>query len=287
MTYPHMATDPDRYMQRARTSRQTALQNHERRLGDEGFTLIELLVAMTVLSVVLALTATVLNAFYGSENAIQASYRSFTQVLPASTTLQDLFRTMVEPAPPSNSQPPVPVPTFSVASGGSASGPFQLAPNTVQFTSDLGNANGPTLVTATTTPNASPAGTYTLTVTVTDPNPGTCPGVSSGTACTYTQSNARRAFQITDLTNGSTTASPPLFQYELAGSTTPVTYSTTSTSAWQTDFGSGSCKSENVCPADQVQTVLINVEVQAPGGDPASYQTEVSALAPKYSQYVG
>jgi hypothetical protein len=103
-------------------------------------------------------------------------------------------------------------------------------------------------------------------------------------------------FQITDLTNGGvTTASgtaSPVFQYTLSTGSSPVPYSTseygtTQSAAWVTDFGANSCTSVSVCPATQIQTVTMDLEVQAPGGQPASYKTTVSALAPYYSKFVG
>lgn len=264
-----------------------------RRRDESGLTLVELMVSMAVMLIIITMTSVIISNFFSNENQLSASYSAFAQVLPGSTSLQGFFRTLTEPAPTAASG--VPVPAFTPVSSTPASalqGPFNISPNSATFTSDLGNADGPSLITATTTANASPAGTYTFTVTVAPPNANTCPGTGAGlggTGCTW--GAASRAFQITDLTNGAVTAGlptnpPPIFQYTLAGSSTPVPYSTTAGSPWVTDFGSGSCTS-TACPITLIQTVTIDLEVRVPGGNPASYQTLVSALAPYYSKYVG
>lgn len=263
-------------------------------------TLVEVLVSMTVLMIILAMTTTVISTFFNSQNQLTNSYSAFQQILPASTTLQQFFRTLTEAAPTSASTG-VPVPAFTPVATTPASaleGPFNLAPNSATFTTNLGNASGPSLVTVTTTANTSPTGTYTLTATVATPNANTCPGTpqagnnlsSTSSACTW--GTPVRAFQITDLTNGSPTATSPVFQYTLSTSdtNTPVPYTTAGVSpgsVWTSTFGGGSCTSATACPVTQIQTVTIDIEVKAPGGGSASYQTLVSALAPNYSTFVG
>jgi len=261
--------------------------------GSEGLTLFELIVSMAVLMILLTMTTAIMTNFYSNENQLSGSYSAFAQVLPASTSLQQFFRTLVEPAAASTSTG-VPVPAFTPVNPsppGPASGlqgPFNISPASATFASDLGNANGPSLITITTTANVAPPGTYTLTVTTASPTANSCPGTGptlGGTACTWGTSD--RAFRITDLINGSPTAPSPVFQYTLAGSTVAVPYSTTPGSPWVTDFGAGSCTTIAACPVSQIQTVTIDLEVQAPGGGLASYQTLVSALAPYYSKFVG
>jgi hypothetical protein len=263
-------------------------------------TLVEILVSMTVLMVILAMTTTVISTFYNQQTQLTASYSAFQQILPASTTLQQFFRTLTEPAPTASTG--VPVPAFTPVSTSPASalkGPFNLSPNSATFATNLGNPSGPSLVTVTTTANTSPAGTYTLTATVASPTANTCPGTpetgnnlsSTSTACTWS-STPTRAFQITDLTNGSATAASPVFQYTLSSSTTntPVPYTTAGVSpgsVWTSTFGANSCTTTTSCPVTQIQTVTIDIEVQAPSGGTASYQTLVSALAPNYSTFVG
>ena len=260
-------------------------------------TLVELMISMVVLLVVLAMTTTVISTFYANENQLSASYTAFQQILPASTALQQYFRTLVEAAP-TNAATGVPVPAFTPTATSPASalqGPFNISPNSATFTTDLGNSNGPSLVTITTTANVAPVGTYTLTVNVATANAGTCPGTganlnaTSGALCTW--GTPKRVFQITDLTNGSLTppaGTNPVLQYSLSSAqNTVVPYSTAPGSPWVTDFGAGSCTTLANCPISLVQTVTIDIEVQAPGGQPASYQTVVSALAPFYSKFVG
>ncbi len=64
-------------------------------------TLVELLVASALLIGLLTIVAISLHAFMTVGNQVQASYNNTNSVIPSSTTLQRLIRTMVEPAPPS------------------------------------------------------------------------------------------------------------------------------------------------------------------------------------------
>jgi prepilin-type N-terminal cleavage/methylation domain-containing protein len=287
-----------------RTSIESRLSHHRdqqwRRahgFSSDGMTLVEVLIAMGVFAVILTFTAVMMNNFFSNESQIQNSYSAFGQVLPASTAMEQFFRTIVEPAPSNGG---IPVPAVSpTGPGGTSACPatnFYLGPNCLQFTSDQGNANGPSLVTATTAANAAPAGTYTLTVTVQAPTANTCPGSStnpnfvspytSSTRCQYAASATRRVFQITNLTNGSPSASSPIFQYTLAGTTAPIPYSTIVTSSWVTNFGASKCTTSS-CPVDTIQTVSLDVEAQTANGFPGSYQTQISALSPLYSSFVG
>jgi prepilin-type N-terminal cleavage/methylation domain-containing protein len=264
---------------------------------DEGMTLVEVMIAMGVFAVLLAFTAIMINNFFTNSSQVQNSYSAFRQVLPASTAIEQLFRTVVEPAPGSNG---VPVPAVSPKGpGGTSACPttnFYIGPNCLQFTSNTGNVNGPSLVTATTTANATPAGTYTFTVTVTAPTANTCPGTgtylvspwTASTLCQYSASSARRVLQITNLTNGSPTATSPIFQYSLAGATNNavVPYGTANNSTWVTTFGATTCNA-TTCPVDTIQTLTLDIEAQSGNGLPASYQTQISALSPLYSPFVG
>ena len=265
--------------------------------ANDGMTLVELLVAMGVFLILMTFTATMINNFYANSSQVQNSYTAFSQVLPASTAIEQFFRTIVEPAP-SNAGKPVPA-VSPTGPGGASACPttnFYLGPNCLQFTSNQGNANGPSLVTATTTANTTPAGTYTFTMTVQAPTAHTCPGSStnsnfvspytSSTRCQYAASATKKVLQITDLKNGSPTATSPIFQYTLAGSTSPVPYSTVAGSSWVTNFGATSCTAAS-CPVDTIQTLSLDIEAQSANGFPASYQTQISALSPLYSSFVG
>jgi prepilin-type N-terminal cleavage/methylation domain-containing protein len=276
-------------------------QQWRRRHGQasDGMTLVELLVAMGVFLILMTFTATMINNFFANSSEIQNSYAAFSQVLPASTAVEQFFRTIVEPAP---SNAGVPVPAVSPTGPGGASAcpttNFYLGPNCLQFTTNQGNANGPSLVTATTTANTTPAGTYTFTMTIQAPTAHTCPGSSTNSnfvspsspppppQCQYAASATKRVLQITDLTNGSPTATSPVFQYTLAGTSSPVPYSTQGSSTWVTTFGAGTCTASS-CPVDTIQTLSLDIEAQTANGFPASYQTQISALSPLYSSFVG
>ncbi|HUY67636.1 MAG TPA: prepilin-type N-terminal cleavage/methylation domain-containing protein [Acidimicrobiales bacterium] len=286
-----------RAMTASGVGRYRARWRRSRGYSDEGMTLVEVLVAMGVFMILMTFTATMINNFYGNSSKVQNSYSAFTQVLPASTAIEQFFRTIVEPAPSNGGQP---VPAVSpTGPGGTSACPttnFYLGPNCIQFTSNQGNANGPSLVTATTTANTTPAGTYTLTMTVQDPTAHTCPGSStnpnfvspytSATRCQYAASATRRVLQITNLTNGSPTATSPVFQYTLGTSTSPVPYSTAAGSSWVTNFGATSCTAAS-CPVATIQTLTLDIEAQTANGFPASYQTQISTLSPLYSSFVG
>jgi hypothetical protein len=282
-------------MARHRAQQQRRRRGHSR--TSDGMTLVEVTVSMGVFIILLTFTAIMINNFFSNSSEVQNSYSSFRQVLPASTAIEQFFRTIVEPAPSSGG---VPVPAVSPTGPGGTSAclstTFYLGPNCLQFTTDQGNPNGPSLVTATTTANTSPAGTYTFTLTIQAPTANTCPGSStnsnfvsnytSSTRCQYAASATKRVLQITDLTNGSATASSPIFQYTLAGTTTTVPYSTTAGSTWMTDFASTACTSTS-CPVDTIQTLTLDIEAKSANGFPASYQTQISALSPLYSSFVG
>ncbi len=127
--------------------------------GDDGMTLVELMISMVVLLVVMGMTATVMSTFYSNENQLSASYTAFQQVLPASTALQQYFRTMTQAAPTAATGVPVPAFTPTATTPASAlQGPFNISPNSAVFTTDLGNPNGPSLITITTAANTAPAG---------------------------------------------------------------------------------------------------------------------------------
>lgn len=271
-----------------------------RQHGDDGMTLVELLVAMSILTVVMAVSATVVTFFYGQENSINRSYSGFTEVIPTTTTLQAFFRSMVEPAPQAVVNAVlVPVPPFQQAPGGSSSGPFELGPYSATFTANIGDPNGPALFTITTTANTAPypagvgPGSYTFTMTEAKAVAGTCPfqpNSASPTYCSWDTTNPKIVVSLNDVINGPGSAAgtaAPILQYTWGSNTSPTPYSSAAGSPWQTDFGANSCTSITSCPADQITRVDINLTVQKVHGLEAGYTSSVTPIAKSYSEVVG
>lgn len=262
--------------------------------------LVEVLVAMSILTIVLAVSATVINFFYSQEGSINRSYSGFTEVIPTTSTLQAYLRSMVEPAPQAVVDGAlVPVPPFQPSSGSSSSGPFEIGPFSATFTANVGDPNGPALFTITTTANTAPyptgvgPGSYTLTMTESKAVGGTCPfqpNSANPTYCSWNTSNPKIIFSLDDVVNGpgsTAGAASPILQYTWGANTSPTPYSAASGSAWQTDFGASSCTSTTICPADQINRVDVNISVQKLHGLEAGYGSSVTPIAIGYSEIVG
>ena len=267
----------------------------------EGFTLVEVMVAMTVMIIVLTLSVTIVTSYFSNGAQINSAYQGFDEVIPSTTALQQFFITMVEPAPPAvGTGVLTPVPPFSYnppvgSPGNNPSIPsgYQLSPNSVTFTSNTGDPNGPGLVTITTLANGAPrAGspqTYTLKETLTPADPGTCPDVGTGTQCTWgVTTTPKLVISIADLTNGATSAATPVFQFATTTSGGVVSpYSTSSGSTWENAFGPGTCSSQGNCPSDQITSITITFQIQPLGNQSTSYQTTVTPMSIPYATNVG
>ncbi len=272
-----------------------------RHTDDEGLTLVEVLIAMAILLTVMTLSTTIISSYFTNGAQINGAYRGFQEIIPSTTAMQQYMVTMVEPNPAGVSGGVfVPVPPFAynppVGSAGNnpALPPgYQLSPNSATFTSNVGDPNGPAEIQVTTTPNAAPRPgqpqTYTLIATSTPADPGTCPGVSSGTQCTWgVTTTTKRLFTITDLVNGAVDAPTPVFQFTTTTSAGPVTpYATAAGSTWQTTFGPNTCSSRGNCPADQISSVTITLEIEPSGGETTAYHTTVTPISIPYAQNVG
>lgn len=281
--------------------RPTALAERLRRPECElGFTLVEVLISMTILLVIITISMTVMSTFFSNASQINGAYQGFDEVIPSTTSMQQYIITMVEPTNPAVSAGGyIPVPPFAYnppvgTAGNNPALPagYQLDPNSATFTSNTGDPNGPAQINVTTTANAPPkAGnpqTYTLQVTVTPADPGTCPGVTTGTQCTWGVSTKTKiVFTVSDLVNGSTNSTPPVLQYTTNISSGTIPYSTLSGSAWMEAFGPNTCLSQGNCPADQVASVTISIQIQLPGGLSTVYQTTVNPVSIPYAQNVG
>lgn len=256
---------------------------------DSGMTLVEVLVAMGVFMVLIGITFPVLNTFFSVDTGVAQTVSAVNQLLPATTTLERYLRSAVQPAPPvvvTPGLPGTPVPMFAPVTGSSPT-TYQMGPNAFSFYSNVGDANGPELVTASVSgPNGK--GLYTLTVSATQADPNTCPGtgasMSSATnaTCTYTTNPAKPIAVINLVTNGSATSPTPIFQYSNAGASdgTPTFLSPTVPPTWQ-------CTSSTACNPATLTAMQITINTQSAIGGLASIKTVVYFQAPTYSAGVG
>ena len=248
-----------------------------------GMTLVELLVASSLLIGLLTIVAVSLNAFMTVGNQVQASYANTNSVIPSSTTLQRLIRTMVEPAPPSaSSLPSIPTPMFKV-------GPQTAYSAT--FYSNVGSTLGPAQIVA------AVSGT-TFSVTEQLPNAGSCPFSSTDTTdkCAYTTASVLTLVSIPYVQNVATTT--PVFTYTLLDPyfTTPQstgTISTFNTACTATQVGTltgTGTRESSTCPGDTVQGVEVDLQIKSPGSVQTTQDTVVyrlSAFSQLYDPNVG
>ena len=263
---------------------------------DSGFTLVELLVAMGVFSLLLAITFPVLNTFFNVDDGLAQTITAENALLPATTTFERYLRSAVEPAPAvgvTQGIPGTPVPPFVPVTGTSPT-TYQMGTNALAFYSNVGNANGPELVRASVTPTGTGANgkqLYTLTITATVADLNTCPGsgASMSTAtnakCTYTTNPAKPIAVITGVTNGSSTAPTPIFQYSIASNTdgTPTWAPSTGSTAPTT----WTCTSSTSCNPASLTAMQLNIQTQSNVGGLSSIQTVVYFQAITYTTGVG
>jgi len=251
-------------------------------------TLVELMVAMTVFLVLITITFPVLNTFFSVDNSVAQTVTSVNQILPATTTLERYLRSAVQPAPATvvtAGLPGIPVPMFAPVSGGST---YQMNPNSVTFYSNVGDANGPEQIVATTSgPNSS--NLYTLTITSQQADVNTCPGSGSsmsataGATCKYTLNPKKIIAVISSIKNGSSADTNPIFQYSLTANSDGTPFypaSTTAAAGWP-------CTSATSCNPANLVSMQIYLNTQATVGSLTSIKTVVYFIAPSYSATVG
>lgn len=170
------STEPRLRIRRA-PRRSVSNERGSRPCSDDGFTLIEMLIAVSVLGVVLAITAPLVSMFMRQTTEEQLTYAATNRVILASEVLSQYLHDAVAPC-------------------ASPCTPYSGTPSQQSFTfySDTNNANGPSQVTI------SVSGT-TLNATVTAPNAGSCP--PSGSGCTYTANKPKTLTTVQNLTNTS------------------------------------------------------------------------------------
>jgi hypothetical protein len=175
-----------------------AARRARRAPGEAGYTLVETALTCLVIAVVLAAAFPTVPLFFGEQTSVQNTYQSVDQLVLASEVVTRYVHEAVDPSPTAGSYP-----FLSAAS------------NSATFYANTGLANGPAKVVVAVTTDAS--GNRTFQLNVFAPTAGTCPGVSSGTACAYTTST-QSFLLINSLTDG--TGGSPVFTYTLQGGTT-------------------------------------------------------------------
>jgi hypothetical protein len=244
---------------------------------DSGMSLIEVLVSFLITAILLTVTVPTLSTFVTATDNVQSTYTALDQILPLSTTLPRYLRSAVEPAPDAAG---VPVPPFGVFTSAAmltnyGSSTSNYGPYSLQFYSNIGDVNGPELINVTMTGTSAP---YTLLMTGTPANAGTCPGINVGaTACTYTPSKARIFSKVTNLVNGPGSGTP-IFTFETAAQ---VALAQNSTPFLTTNCGA------SACPPDDINYVTINLTGLVRSGQPTTITSSVYLLVSAYSAIVG
>ncbi len=279
-----------RMVETARANRVARLQG----LDDQGLSLVELLVAFAALIVLLTLVGTTLTTYVSAGTNVVSSYQATDQLLPSSMIIQRLIRSEVEPAPAvanTCSGANIPCPPFLTGSVGTYS---------TTFFANVGDANGPAkIVMANSTPTKC-AGCkfYSSTFTVTQypacPNPpanNVLPGCTTSTpACPFTvistavctwSTSGKVLVDVIGVVNGQTyltnATQPTIFTYNTlnqysttytAGAGGTPNVSTGILPAFSTcnapTLTNGNPTSSN-CPADDVQSVAVDLQVDVPG----------------------
>jgi len=299
--------------------------DEHRRRGDDGLTLVELMVAFTALLVLFGLMGSVLSTYLSAGTTVTSSYTATDQLLPSSIIIQRLLRSQVEPAPTLTTTVAgacgatnVPCPAFPPATVGSYSTTFYANVGSAQ------GANGPAkIVMGLSTPTQCAGCKFpTAQFTVTEfPAASGCPTtLTATTQCTFSASGTRLV-TVNNVTNGLTlcsgtlTLSPcpggvggPIFTYNTldpysatytpnAGGTPSATPAGApsgilpnfATCAAPTTNGNGDPTSSN-CPADTIQSVQVDLQVQVQGAPMQENSFSVYRLSSSsylYSTLVG
>ncbi len=270
-------------------------------LGDDGLTMVELMVAFVALLVLFGIMGTVLTTYLNVGATVTSTYAGTDQLLPSSVIIQRLFRSEVEPAPtlPTTvggacAVANVPCPPFPTATIGSYSTTFYA--NLALPPTPGGTVMGPAkVVMALSTPTKCSGCKFpTAQFTITEyPATANCPfSLTATTVCTWSASGTR-VVTINNVVNGLTLSGSPLtpvlsatpiFTYNTldpysatyvanaggTASTTPVGNPSGvlpgfATCNAPTTNPNGDPTSSN-CPADNVQSVQVDIQVHVQGG---------------------
>jgi hypothetical protein len=267
---PRVGTAPDRRPTSTRAGWHRVLARHGEdrpgRYDEDGLTLVEVLIAFIVLIVLLTVVGTALSSYLNAGTSVVSSYTATDQLLPSSVIIQRLIRAEVEPEAISSTTSAV-CPTANTPCP-----PFLLGTTTTAYSTafyaNIGDPNGPAkIVMSSSTPTKClTCRFYTSTFTVTQyaANSGTCPfSVTSTATCTWS-SSGKILVNITGVVNGQTNlpnASLPIFTYNTLNPSTTVYTPNVPVSS----FATGTCTSVSACPADNVQSVEVDIQVQVQG----------------------
>ncbi len=274
----------------------------DRRLDDSGLTLVELLVAFAALMVLFTVVAVSITSYLSISSQVIGSYNTNDQILPTSIIIQRMIRSEVEPAPTPTASGQVtspmcpvlnaPCPPFSLGNVSSTKATF-YANVGADKVDGVTYGPGPALITmsATTPSKCASCKYYTSTFTVTEqaPNAGSCPFTTSSTAhCTYATAPVVTLVYLTNVVNGQT---------NLLNPTTPIfTYNTLDpySAAYvpgNSNFAVSQCNPPTVtdvdgvptdtasnCPADNIQSVGVDLQVLQSGTAEEKYQENSFAV---------
>jgi hypothetical protein len=262
---------------------------------DQGLSLVELLVAFAALLILFGIVASAITTYLAVSNKVIASYNTNDEILPTSIIIQRLIRSQVEPAPiPTASaqvdapQCPVlnaPCPAFVLGSVGTTSTTFyaNVGTLTVGGTAHPGPAR--IVMSASTPVKCTGCNYYASQFTVTEqaPDLNSCPFSASSTLhCTYTTAPLVELVDLNGVINGQANLlnpSTPIFTYN-----TLDPYSATYVPG-NTNFSTSQCQPPTVttvngiptttasnCPADNIQSVGVDLQVVQAGSQSESYQ---------------
>ena len=264
--------------------------------SDDGFTLVELLVAFAAMIVLFTIAATAITTYLSVSNTVLGSYSTNDQILPTSIIIQRLIRSEVEPAPTPTASNQVSSPMCPVLKAPCP--PFVLGnvgTTSMQFYANVGATvvngttygPGPALIVMSSTLPSKCATcmftTSTFTVTEQPANVGTCPFSTASTLhCAYGTAPVTKLVNLTNVVNGQTgllNPSVPIFTYN-----TLDPYSAAFVPG-DTRFLVADCQQPTIttinnvptltasnCPADNIQSVGVDLQVLQPGTHTENYQ---------------
>jgi len=244
---------------------------------DSGFTLVELALVVVTVTILFGMSVPIINTLFDASTRVNNTYKSVNQLLPVSTNLQQLMRAAVSPAPPSSSTG-LPVPAFLTGS---------VSQTSVTFYSNIGDPNGPAMITASCAPVVNALCANPSTFTVTEARAvSNCPFNAATTTCTFT-SSPTKLITVNGVTNSS------IFAYTLLIATYTTNSNGTVTTSYQPQavtandpvynysiFNSCTTGTQTVplknCGPAEIQSVAIDLQVNSGSGRTAGDQSEDS-----------
>jgi hypothetical protein len=291
-----------------------------RRGGAEaGNTLTEIAISLVLLSLLFSTVPIVMQTLSGSQAYVNNTYLNLDQLLPVSTSFQQLIRSVVAPGPTQSGSNPVPAfgtynssgkiicsQSASCNTSYSPTGAYQASPivsglssTSATFFSNVGDPNGPAMVVAnlntTCTTATSCQGVFTVTIAHANASPP-CPFSSTDYTDHCTWGTPHQLITVDHVVNAcstSTNCPQPLFTYTLQGfaADPSICAQTPSTPGCvQQPQGPGSpnfasCTTTS-CSANQILDVGIDLKVNSSAtASQADEQTVVYELSENSAAY--